>query len=167
MVGGCNGLETAVDPEPGMHVAVGTPIDFSTNPPATGAHYPMWAQFDRTYTALDRGYWLHDAEHGAVILLYNCPAGCPDIVSGLEDVVRAMQIDHGCTLPLRQRAIVTADPLLPAEVTVAAVAWNVMYTATCVDPYLNTFAIDHYNRGPEDICIDGIDLGGTFIDPAP
>jgi hypothetical protein len=164
-VGGCDGLETDVEPEPGTHVAEGSSIQWATNPPATGAHYPVWAQLDRSYTSLARGYWMHDAEHGSVVLLYNCPAGCPDIVSALEDTVRAMPIDHGCTLPIRQRAIVAADPLLPADVTVAAVAWNVNYTATCVDPYLTTFITDHYNHGPEDICVDGIDLGGTLIAP--
>jgi len=164
-VGGCDGLETDIASEPGAHVAVGTQIAWSSNPPATGAHYPVWTQYDRTYTALDRGYWMHNAEHGAVILLYNCPAGCPEIVDGLVAVVKGMAIDHSCVSPLRQRALVAADPLLPSDVTVAAVAWDVTYTATCVDPYLSTFAIDHYNHAPEDLCGDGIDLGGTFIAP--
>jgi hypothetical protein len=164
-VGGCDGLETAVAPQPGNHVPIGTAITWSSNPPATGTHYPVWAQYDRTYTSLDRGYYVHDAEHGAIVLLYNCPTGCADVVTGLEAVVRAMPIDHGCTLPVRQRALVAGDPLLPADVVVAAVAWDVMYTATCVDPYLHTFANNHYNNAPEDLCADGAALGGVFIDP--
>jgi hypothetical protein len=165
MVGGCNGLETAIAPEPAVHVAVGTPLDSSSNPPATGMHYPIWAAYDRAYTSLERGYYIHDAEHGAIVLLYNCPDGCPDVVTGLEAVVRAMPVDPGCTAPVRNRALVVADPLLPADVMVAAVAWDVTYTATCVDPYLHAFASDHYNNGPEDLCSDGAVLGGTFIDP--
>ncbi|HET9987990.1 MAG TPA: DUF3105 domain-containing protein, partial [Kofleriaceae bacterium] len=89
--GSCNGMTENVPSEEGVHVAVGTPVTWSTNPPVTGAHYPVWAAYDRTYAQLDRGYYLHDAEHGAIIFLYNCPAGCPDVVSALEDVVRKMQ----------------------------------------------------------------------------
>jgi hypothetical protein len=119
---------------------------------------------DRTYQQLERGYYLHDAEHGAVIFLYNCPAGCPDVVSALEDVVRAMPTDPGCVAPVRQRALVTGDPLLPDGVTVAAVAWDNLYTASCVDSYLGTFASNHYAFGPEKVTDDGENLGGTFID---
>jgi len=163
-VGGCGGLETAVASEAGIHVNVGTPITWSSNPPATGKHYPIWAAYDRAYTALDRGFWLHDAEHGAIILLYNCgTTPCPEITDGLAAIVDAMPTDPSCTAPVRNRAIIAADPLLPEGITVAAVAWDVNYTATCVDPYLHTFASDHYNNAPEDLCADGASLGGTPI----
>jgi hypothetical protein len=151
--------------EPAVHVAVGTPVTWSTNPPVTGAHYPVWAAYDRTYSQLDRGYYLHDAEHGAIVFLYNCPDGCPDTVTALETVVRDLPADPMCTAPVRQRALVTSDPLLPAGVTVAAVAWDNWYTATCTDGYLATFASEHYGAGPEQLCGDGANLGGTFIDP--
>ncbi len=167
-VGGCDGLTQNIPGEEGLHVAVGTDVAWSSNPPATGAHYPIWAAYDRTYSQLDRGYYLHDAEHGAIVLLYNCPggaAGCPDVVAGLEQVVRGMPTDPSCTAPVRQRVLVTGDPLLPAGVTVAAVAWNNWYTASCVDPYLAVFASNHYAFGPEDLCSDGANFGGTFIDP--
>ena len=49
-------------------------------------HYPVWRAYDRTYAALDRGYYLHDAEHGAIVLLYNCPDGCPEVVAGIEAI---------------------------------------------------------------------------------
>lgn len=161
-VGGCDGMETLVPSEPGIHVDPGTPIAWSTNPPATGEHYAVWAQFDRQYTALQRGYWLHDAEHGAIVLLYNCPSGCPDIVAGLVGVVQRMAIDHGCTLPIKHRAIIAADELLPTQV--GAVAWDVSYTASCVDPYLDTFAQKYYAQAPEDFCNDGGNFGGTPIE---
>lgn len=163
-VGGCDGLETPIANEPGIHVNIGTPIVFSSNPPATGKHYPVWAAYDRSYTALDRGFWLHDAEHGAIILLYNCgTTPCPDIASGLAAIVDGMDGDPSCVAPVRNRALIASDPLLPDGVTVAAVAWDVTYTATCIDPYLHVFASEHYNHGPEDLCDDGASLGGTPI----
>ncbi len=165
-VGGhCNGVTENVASEPAIHVQVGTNGEWSTNPPVTGEHYPVWAAYDRTYAQLDRGYYLHDAEHGAIIFLYNCPAGCAETVSALEDVVRAMPTDPDATAPVRQRALITGDLLLPADVAVAAVAWDNYYTATCVDSYLSTFASNHYAFGPEQVTDDGANLGGTFINP--
>lgn len=163
--GSCNGLTENVPSEPAVHVTVGTSIEWSSNPPVTGMHYPVWAAYDRTYAQLERGYYLHNAEHGAIVFLYNCPGDCPDTVAALEAVVRKMPTDPTCTAPVRQRAIVTGDPLLPPGVAVAAVAWDNWYTASCVDSYLGTFADNHYGFGPEQICDDGEDIGGTFIDP--
>ncbi len=165
MVGGCDGVQTTVDGEPGIHMPQGSEIVWSTNPPVTGAHYPVWAAWDRDYPMLERGFYVHNAEHGGIVLLYNCPAGCPDVVTQLEDVVRAAAVDAGCTAPVRNRMIVTSDPLLPDGVQVAAVAWRTLYTASCFDPYVQTFAKIHYNRAPEDLCNEGIGLGGTFIEP--
>lgn len=165
--GACNGMTESVPSEAALHVPIGTSVQWTTNPPVTGKHYPVWAAYDRTYAQLDRGYYLHNAEHGAIIFLYNCPDGCPDVVSGLEDVVRNMPIDPNCTAPVRQRALVTGDPLLPEGVTVAAVAWDNLYTATCVDSYLRTFASNHYALGPEAVTDNGENLGGTFIDVSP
>ncbi|MEO6773158.1 MAG: DUF3105 domain-containing protein [Kofleriaceae bacterium] len=165
--GACNGMTENVPSEEGVHVAPGTQVTWSTNPPVTGAHYPVWGAYDRSYAQLDRGYYLHDAEHGAIVLLYNCPDGCPDTVTALEAVVQGMPTDPMCTAPVRQRALVTSDPLLPAGVTVAAVAWDNWYTATCTDGFLATFASEHYGAGPEQLCSDGANLGGTLIDPLP
>ncbi|MFT3692002.1 MAG: DUF3105 domain-containing protein [Kofleriaceae bacterium] len=161
----CGGMTQSVPSEAAIHVAVGTDVQWSTNPPVTGEHYQIWGAYDRSYTALDRGYYLHDAEHGAIVLLYNCPDGCPDVVAQLEDVTRDLDDDPSCTAPVRNRSLVTGDPLLPDGIQVAAVAWDNLYTATCFDPYVKTFAHHHYGFGPEDLCADGANLGGTFIDP--
>jgi hypothetical protein len=161
----CDGAVTDVPGEPGIHVAIGTTIEWSSNPPATGMHYPVWAKWDQHYASLDRGYYVHNAEHGGVVFLYNCPTGCPDVVGQLIDAARTFSADSSCDAPVRNRLMVVADPALPAEVQVAAVAWNAVYTAGCYDPFLLTFARNHYNKGPEDLCRDGIELGGTFIDP--
>jgi hypothetical protein len=128
-------------------------------------HYPSWAAWDRHYTALGRGYWVHNAEHGGVILLYRCPEGCPDVVDALLDVARSLPADGACQAPVRNRVIVAADPLLPEEVQVAVVGWNAAYTAGCFDPYARTFAAARYGKGPEDLCADGATLGGAAIDP--
>jgi hypothetical protein len=161
----CDGVIEDVRGEPALHVPIGSAITWSTNPPATGMHFPIWAKWDHHYTALDRGYWIHNAEHGGIVLLYRCPEGCPDVVDALISVARSFSPDPACAAPVRNRLLVVADPLLPEGVQVAAAGWNATYTASCFDPYVKIFATAHYRKAPEDLCNDGADLGGTPIEP--
>jgi hypothetical protein len=148
-----------------QHRPQGATIEWTTNPPTSGSHYQIWAAWNRSYPALDRGFWVHNLEHGGVILLYRCDAGCPDEVAMLEDAVRALPEDASCNAAVRRRVLVVADPLLPEDNTFAAVAWGTMYTASCVDPEaIATFTRDFYARAPEDFCTDGASLGGERID---
>jgi hypothetical protein len=161
----CDGILHSIPGESGVHMPAGTAIEWSTNPPATGPHFPSWAGWDRHYENLERGYWVHNAEHGGVILLYNCPDGCADVVDELLAVARNAAIDDTCTAPITKRVIVAADPLLPEGTQVAAVAWNTYYTASCFDPYVATFMRSRYRHGPEDTCANGIPFGGVPISP--
>jgi hypothetical protein len=167
LVGACDGVVRTIEARGGTHVPSGFDIEFSTNPPATGAHYPQWAGWDRSYENLNRGNWLHNAEHGGVILLWNCPDGCQDVVDQLLDIARNANPDPSCTAPITKRVIVARDLLLPETVQVAAVAWNAYYTASCFDPYVATFMRERYRRAPEDTCADGVPFGGVRIEPTP
>jgi hypothetical protein len=165
MVGECDGILDRVASEPGVHEPIGTAISWSSNPPATGAHFPIWAGWDRHYQQLERGYYVHNLEHGGVVLLYNCPAGCPDVVDSLVTLVREANPDPSCDGVVRHRLIVAGDHLLPDGVQVAAVAWDHLYTASCYDPYVATFLREHYGRGTEDTCADGSPMAGSLIAP--
>jgi hypothetical protein len=162
----CDGTLT-IENGTGMHVDTGTNIEWTHNPPTSGPHFPAWAAWDRQYTTLPRGYYVHNAEHGGIVLLYRCDAGCPDVVAQLLTAARNMASDSMCQNPITKRVIVTSDPELPAGVQVAAIAWEHAYTASCYDPYVETFARDHYAKAPENFCSDGLNLGGTLIGPTP
>lgn len=141
---------------PGVHVPIGTAIEWSSNPPSSGSHYPIWAAFKTYATPVDLGYIVHDLEHGAIVLFYKCDrdGGCADVVSALESVVAALPDDPLCQPPVRVRAVVVPDPLL--DVPVAAAAWGWTYKADCIDvPTLVDFAKAHYGQGPEVICANG------------
>ncbi len=145
---------------PGQHVAVGTHVDYDSNPPSSGPHYPVWAAFQTWSTPVPREYYVHDLEHGAVVLLYKCAAdaagGCSDVVSGLEAVRAALPDDPLCDkATVRVRVVVTPDPLI--DVPVAAAAWGWTYRAKCLDvPSLIQFAKDHYGKGTEPVCANGV-----------
>jgi Protein of unknown function (DUF3105) len=57
------------------HVQEGTKIQYSTSPPSSGKHYPVWAEFGKTfYDKSDRPAvenLVHNLEHGYTILWYN------------------------------------------------------------------------------------------------
>ena len=105
---------------------------------------------------------MHSAEHGGVVLLHRC-ADCPDVVDDLAAVIRALPADPHCVAPIRTRTLVVLDPLLPPDVTVAAVAWGAFYTATCVDDALAAFVVEHYGEAGENTCHDGLPLGGAAL----
>ena len=159
-VGTCGGVLTEVPLEDSPHVD-DADIEWSSNPPASGPHFPVWAGWQRRYTDLHRAYWLHNAEHGGVVLLHRC-TDCPDVVASLVEIVRRLPQDPHCTPPIRTRTVIASDPLLPAAV--GAVAWGVTYTADCVDDTLASFAIDHAGRASENTCADGLPFDGVAIE---
>ena len=159
----CGGNVTDVPLQPGTHVPEGSSITWNSNPPTSGSHYPIWAAYDRHYAALQRGYWVHDLEHGATVYAVRCDAGCPDLTATLDNVVKALPADGTCSSPVRQRALVVEDPMLPNDGMVVAVSWGSFYAANaCADQTtLVDFYYDHVARGPEDTCADGADFTGA------
>jgi len=140
------------------HVPVCTPVTYATNPPSGGDHWGVWAAFTTYEIPVPREMYVHDMEHGAVLLLHDCDGACPEeLLSALaaaRDEVTGdplcLQIPGGPT----ERVITTPDPLLDAPI--AAAAWGATYTATCVDlPSLKAFAKAHYGHAPETICAQG------------
>jgi hypothetical protein len=147
--------------QPAGHVPVGTDIQWDSNPPSSGPHFPVWAAYQAYTTPVPRGYYVHDEEHGGVVLLYTCadaagPA-CPDVAAALQQVSDAVPDDPLCTAAgqgVRVRTVITPDPLL--DVPVAAAAWGWVYKAQCVDlPTLEAFVLAHYGQGPEVLCNNG------------
>ena len=158
--GPCNPVVTSFAPAASNpHVAEGMTVNYATNPPMSGPHYPKWARWRQTYAApvLRREYWVHNLEHGGVVFLYNCaPAGCPEVVAELEALQASLPRDPKCSEALNTRTIIVADPNLPAGVQVAAAAWGWGYTSTCLDTAsLRSFYDARFGRGAEDTCAQG------------
>lgn len=144
---------------PVEHVAEGSVVVYTSNPPAGGPHYGRWARFEAYTTPVPRPYWVHDLEHGAVTLLYRCDADAgsaceADAQSFLAKAVAALPTDPACAPSVRVRTVTTPDPLIPTPF--AAAAWGWTYTAACADlPTLTDFVKAHYAHAPEDECVNG------------
>lgn len=68
------------------HVAVGSSLRYAYCPPASGGHFssrgmgPIPARFYGPESELSPGGWVHNLEHGYVVILYSCGEGggaCP------------------------------------------------------------------------------------------
>jgi hypothetical protein len=107
-----------------LHVEVCTDVAYATNPPSSGEHWPVWAAF-ASYTApVPREMYVHDMEHGAVVLAYRCADPCPDVVAALQKVFDEAAGDPLCLSAgagPKARLVLTPDPEL--DTPIAAAAW--------------------------------------------
>lgn len=155
--GACRTSSTSTVAVPtAVHVPQGSPLSWNSNPPVGGPHYPEWLHWARRFDVVERGNYVHNEEHGGVILINPCMTGCDAVSDALERIGRSLPQDPLCASPINARWVVVRDPLLPPGTAVAAAAWGHPYTSTCFDEAdLLAFVSAHYARAPEDTCADG------------
>lgn len=83
----------AVPDEGRQHVQVGTQVTYQHQPPTSGSHYSQsgvapvaW----QTIGTLQPEAWVHNLEHGGIVVLYNCPGGCDDLQKQLTTYVNSL-----------------------------------------------------------------------------
>jgi hypothetical protein len=139
-----------------QHFPICTAIDYPTNPPSGGDHWPCWAAYAKYQTPVPREMYVHNLEHGGVVLSYRCKDPCPEVVAALESAFDGA-VDAFCaTQTPKARALLTPDPDLTAPIAVSA--WGATYVATCLDPpSLNNFINKVIGHGTEMLCAEGND----------
>ena len=110
----------------------GTPINYGFCPPASGNHYaaenrgPIPARVYQANQEQPPGGWVHNLEHGSVVLLYRCPGGqigtegCPSTAEfgGMQQWFDAQPQVAACG---KQSLVARFDQM---ETRFALVAWN-------------------------------------------
>lgn len=153
----CMTTVTAYAPIASPHVPVCSTVTYASNPPTSGPHYDVWAAYRAFTVPVPRGFYVHDLEHGAVVVLYNCPTGCAQDVADLEAFLNARAADPLCSGAVKNRFVVTPDPKIPTRF--AAAAWGYAVTSNCFDlSALGAFIDAHYAHSPENLCADGTDV---------
>jgi hypothetical protein len=126
------------------HVNQGTPLTYRSNPPASGTHYPTWTRPGFYAEAQEPGNWVHSLEHGYIVLLYNCPSGCPDLVQQLRQFYEAAPKSSKYGY---QKVVIT--PYQNMDHQLAAVAWTHIDELDAFDQdRLMTFYKAYLDRGP-------------------
>jgi hypothetical protein len=141
------------------HITLCSDVTYDTNPPTSGAHYPTWAAYKTYTTPVRQPFLVHNLEHGAVIIHYNCgDTPCDEELAALADFLAARPADTICSPPVTHRIIVTPDPDL--DVRFAAASWGYALRSNCFDlAALDAFLTEHYADAPENLCGDGLDVG--------
>lgn len=146
----CPPVETAVANEPWRHVDENSDVSYGHNPPTSGAHYPVWAGYQAYDSVVPRGYWVHNLEHGAIVLAHR-PDAPAEIVAQLQAVYAEIPDDPDCG---HSRSLLLIDE--PLDDVVAVVAADVVLEGNCVDRDLILAFVDaHRNQAPEDVCAPG------------
>ncbi|MEZ4237280.1 MAG: DUF3105 domain-containing protein [Myxococcota bacterium] len=113
-------------------------IDYSDPPPAGGPHDPCWAAFGVHDEPVPDDNWVHNLEHGAVVLLSDC-TDCDADRAALAEIAT-------------DRPFVLVTPYSGMPKPFAAVAWGVRMLTGCVDPEaIVAFHDAHVDQGPESL----------------
>ena len=113
-------------------------VDYEDRPPTGGNHDPCWAAWGEHVEELADEYWVHNMEHGGVVLLYNCPEGCETERASLTQFVEAR---WGTTI---------LSPYAGMDESFAIVAWRHRLGTDCLD--MDAFAAfydTHVDQAPE------------------
>jgi hypothetical protein len=117
-------------------------VDHQDLPPVGGNHDPCWASYGVHEEEVADENWIHNLEHGAVVLLYNCPEGCEDEVAVLSSVSAAVA---------PSTVLVTSYPAM--DVPFAAVSWGWRLLLGCADDpaAFSDFYAEHFDGAPESV----------------
>jgi hypothetical protein len=105
-------------------------------PPVGGQHCPVWLNCRVWDTPQPRCEYIHNLEHGHIVLAYNCPSGCPDIVAQLTA--------YWMSKPTPRRILVTPDPLLTTKV--ACMVWGWAWEGDHVDTAMFDEVVTHQDQ---------------------
>jgi hypothetical protein len=156
--GECQAVEKEQTLAAGVHVTACSDITYATNPPSSGEHYPVWADYGVYDFALPRGYWMHNLEHGSVVVTYNCQ-DCAAEVDAAKAWLAALEPDATCASG-PPRVLLLPDPAL--DVRWAASSWGFTLRADCFDSEaFSDFYLKHAGQAPAPeaaICATGTDF---------
>jgi hypothetical protein len=146
-----SGQPAATEPPPGFvqpdmgntHVAPGTRVNYQNCPPASGKHYnaagvgPIDARlYGPDEPTVPEG-WVHNLEHGALVLLYKCPGpSCDDAgQAALRALLAKWPLSPICGIPAgNQTPVFTRFDDM--ETPYMALVWDVVLPMQSIDEAL-------------------------------
>ncbi|XP_043221124.1 uncharacterized protein LOC122381237 [Amphibalanus amphitrite] len=121
-----------------QHYCMNQSLVYKDTIPTYGDHRPLWGIFGE-YQYLPPQRWLHNVEHGSVIMLYH---PCADY----REVDRLKGLVRGCI----RKHIITPYPKLSLLRPLALVAWGCRLEMSHVDPAtVRSFIREKGLKGPE------------------
>ncbi|MGH2364785.1 MAG: DUF3105 domain-containing protein [Chloroflexota bacterium] len=128
------------------HIPEGQPISYSSYPPAFGDHYPTpkaWQAYD---SQVPDGYFVHNLEHGGIVILYHCPSGCASTVDQLKNLYNRLPKDQFNEVKL------VISPYANETHEITLLAWDYRLELNSLNlSTITAFYHEHVDQGPEHI----------------
>jgi hypothetical protein len=115
-------------------------LPYNSDPPTSGPHLPYIAPWGTHTEPIPRQLQVHNLEDGGVMVQYNCPDACPDLVTKLKAIVSGY--DHQVILA----------PYPGMKTRIALTAWTRLDAFDDFDPrrvrrFITAYrGIDHHPR---------------------
>jgi hypothetical protein len=145
---------TAVPDEGRTHVDPSTTPTYKSYPPASGPHFSVQGLAPvpwQTIATLQEGQYIHNLEHGGIVILYDCPSGadCTTLKNSLENYVKTLAPVEP---QFKEIKVVLSPYSKGMRKKVALVAWDYIEFLDGYDQAeLTRFYENHVNQGPEQI----------------
>ncbi len=128
------------------HVEQGTAIPYEEYPPTSGPHWPVVAKWGVYPEPVPAEVFVHNLEHGGIVLLYNCASPCPDVVRQLQAIYPALpKSKHG-------HVKVVVSPSARIKTRFALLAWTRLDEFDTLDrERIVRFVRAWQDKAPEDV----------------
>jgi|SRR5437773_5694353 len=137
------------------------PIRYSYCPPASGPHYnianrgPIQPRFYAPDDGTEPMGWVHNLEHGALVVLYSCKDGCPDdaTLQRLKDFYSTFPPSPVCQVP-RGRISPVITRFDDMSTKFAGLVWDrlLLQNTLDTDAMLRFYATEGEQNNPEPQC---------------
>lgn len=144
----------AIDEMPHYHVERGTKIQYNHDPPTSGCHYSIPGQAPVPPGAynveIDAEFWVHNLEHGYIVVLYNCPNdSCPGDFDKLKTWRKSLPPDPAAKGQLNYAKVLVL-PWHTMAKKFAAVSWDYYIGWDSLDiSKVQEFYDNHVGQSPE------------------
>jgi hypothetical protein len=142
----------AVDEMPHNHVAPPAKVTYLHDPPTSGCHYNLgYGQAPVTAGAYDRVVeperWVHNLEHGYIVVLYNCPSGCASEFGQLRTWLKGLSNDStaGVQYP---KVLILPETTMKAHFAVVCWDWYDPMDQLSISE-VQKFFDNHVDNAPE------------------
>lgn len=124
---------------------------YNSSPPSSGHHLGSLARWEEHEEPVPPELFVHNLEDGGIVLTYDCPEGCDDILEGLREVMADNTGKHVMLTPYEG----ITHPETGERMRGAAVAWTRVFyfdewtpeVESEVRTFINLYeGIDHHVR---------------------
>ena len=139
-------LGREVPSEGAAHVAQGTVIEYRNYPPSSGPHYPAPYNWGLYTEEVPEGHFVHNLEHGGVVILYKCDESCVGMERSLADLYQILPPSRFGNVKL------LTSPYSKLQNAITALAWGWVLEMDEFDrDRLLRFYRTRLDQGPEQV----------------